>query len=110
MKMRVLDYVHGAALRDPILRTNTREWWERQEQESQWVREDARMLDESERMGMGTSRGDGSGAVGDGSLMSDVKRLVQNLLQVAWGRRMGGSGEDAHANESGGERAVSSRT
>lgn len=94
-KIRVLEYVHGAALRDPTLRTNTQEWWARQEQESQWVREDARMLVESEEVGKGISReGDVSGAVSDGSLMRDVKKLVQNLLQVAWGSRMAQGGGD----------------
>jgi hypothetical protein len=92
-KIRVLDYVHGAVLRDPTLRTNTREWWARQRQESQWVRDDATMLAESEKVDKGISREeDVSGTGVDGSLMSDVKKLVQNLLQVAWGPRMAGGG------------------
>ena len=102
-KIRVLDYVHGAVLREPTLRRNTGEWWARQGQESQWVREDARMVVESERVGRGISRGEE--VVGDGSLMSDVKKLVQNLLQVAWGARMAGG-----AARTNGNRTVSSRT
>jgi len=110
-KIRVLEYVHGAALRDPTLRTNTQEWWARQEQESQWVREDARMLVESEGVGKGITReGDPSVAAGDGSLVRDVKTLVQNLLQIAWGPRMARGGGDVHTNCSVGEKTVSSRT
>lgn len=53
------------------------------------------MLVESEEVGKGISReGDVSGAVSDGSLMRDVKKLVQNLLQVAWGSRMAQGGGD----------------
>ena len=100
--MRVLDYVHGAVLREPSLRRNTEEWWARQGQESQWVREDAKMLAESDRLGRGISRAEDVGGApddggGDGSLMSDVKKLVQNLLRVAWGARMGVGGRDASA-------------
>ena len=112
-KIRVLDYVHGAVLREPTLRRNTEEWWARQGQESQWVREDARMLAESERVGRGISRaedGSGSGAAGDGSLISDVKKLVQSLLQVAWGARMAGGGRDARTGGIGENRTVSPRT
>ncbi len=117
-KIRVLDYVHGAVLREPTLRRNTGEWWARQGQESQWVREDAMMLAESERLGRGISSGDDvvNGTTGVGSLMRDVKKLVQNLLQVAWGARMAGGGRDAAAaaaartNGSGGNRTDSSRT
>lgn len=110
-KIRVLDYVHGAVLREPTLRRNTEEWWSRQGQESQWVREDARMLAESERVGRGISRAeDASGARGDGSLMSDVKKLVQSLLQVAWGARMTGGGRDAAAAGTGGGSGSGNRT
>jgi len=109
-KIRVLDYIHGAALRDPTLRTNTQEWWARQGQESQWVREDAVMLAESERVHRGISREDVSGAGGDASLMSDAKKLVQGLLQVAWGPRVAGGVRDVHTNGVVGERTVSSRT
>ena len=115
-KIRVLDYVHGAVLREPSLRRNTGEWWARQGEESQWVREDANMLAESERLGKGISRAeDVGGAAGDGSLMRDVKKLVQDLLRVAWGARMAGGGRDrdgdgAHTNGLGGNRTVSSWT
>ena len=106
-KIRVLDYVHGAVLREPTLRRNTGEWWARQGQESQWVREDATMLAESERVGRGIWRGEEG--VGNGTLIGDVKKLVQNLLQVAWGARMAGGGRDAAARTEG-NRTVSSRT
>lgn len=110
-KMRVLDYVHGAVLRDRTLRTNAQEWWARQEQESQWVREDERMLVESEQLGIGVSRGgDVSGAAGESSLVSDAKKQVQNLLRAAWGPRMARGGGAAHTASSAGERTDSSRT
>ena len=82
-KTRTLDMTRSAAMRDPRLRHNAANWWTWQQKEAEWGRQDERLEDEAEKVGMGIREGDGE--AGPGVLLARTRKVVNELLKMAWG-------------------------
>lgn len=78
-------------MRNPVLRSNANEWWEKQRREAEWGRTDEQLEEQAERIGMGIFKGDEE--YEPGPLLVKIRTAVQELGKLAWGWQGGPTGE-----------------
>lgn len=70
-RIHLLKFTHGSVMRNPQLRENAGEWWDRERREGEWGREDETVKRMSDKLGFGYDE--------QGRLRSTAKVAVESL-------------------------------
>ncbi|KAK0482419.1 hypothetical protein IW261DRAFT_1396550 [Armillaria novae-zelandiae] len=77
-KLHLLKYTRGAIARTPSLQSASQEWWSREHDEGEWVRNDKATQDMAGKLGLGFNEAEGSKE--EGKLRTSAKAAVKGLM------------------------------
>ncbi|KAG7447007.1 uncharacterized protein BT62DRAFT_97226 [Guyanagaster necrorhizus] len=79
-KLHLLKYTRGAIARTPSLRAASQEWWSREHDEGEWVRNDRATQDMAEKLGLGFNEAEAEEDKEEGKLRTSAKAAVKGLM------------------------------
>ncbi|KAK0215640.1 hypothetical protein IW262DRAFT_228005 [Armillaria fumosa] len=77
-KLHLLKYTRGAIARTPSLQAASQEWWSREHDEGEWVRNDKAMQDMAGKLGLGFNEAEEGKE--EGKLRTSAKAAVKGLM------------------------------